>query len=180
MITREFRLYPFPDTAPRFPLEITGTIARRDRTLAHCAMNSGETWGPCCCPGRPATPARLDGLWRETCLEFFLPPQDSPRYWGIQPVARRPLECAPLPGLSPGDDRGNGLCRPALLGPARAGPLAINHAIDLAGIIPTYQALDAAASAVITDRHLETTYWALTHPGPQPDFHRRDAFLIDL
>ena len=52
--------------------------------------------------------------------------------------------------------------------------------IDLARIIPAHQALDAAASAVITDRHLETTYWALTHPGPQPDFHRRDAFLIDL
>ena len=24
------------------------------------------------------------------------------------------------------------------------------------------------------------TYWALTHPGPQADFHRRDSFLVEL
>jgi hypothetical protein len=24
------------------------------------------------------------------------------------------------------------------------------------------------------------TYWALSHPGPQPDFHRRDSFLMEL
>ncbi len=31
MTAREFRLYPFPGTAPRFPLTITGTVTRRDR-----------------------------------------------------------------------------------------------------------------------------------------------------
>jgi len=24
------------------------------------------------------------------------------------------------------------------------------------------------------------TYWALAHPGPAADFHRRDSFLVEL
>jgi hypothetical protein len=25
-----------------------------------------------------------------------------------------------------------------------------------------------------------TTYWALTHRGPEPDFHRRNSFILEL
>ena len=80
MTAREFRLYPFPGTAPRFPLEITGTITRRDHTLVLRYELRGDLEA-LSLPGPAAHPGRLDGLWQETCLEFFLAPPDSPRYW---------------------------------------------------------------------------------------------------
>jgi len=35
-------------------------------------------------------------------------------------------------------------------------------------------------AAVVKLRDGRVTYWALSHPGPRPDFHRRDSFLIKL
>ncbi len=179
MSARGFRLYPFPGTTLRFPLEITGTITRRDRTLLLCYELRGDL-GALLLPGPAANPVRLDGLWRETCLEFFLAPPDSPRYWEFN------LSPAGHWNVYRFRDYRQGMAEDATFAalPFSVQPEpALWHLtaeIDLAGIIPAHQALAAAASAVITDRHLETTYWALTHPGPQPDFHWRDAFLIDL
>jgi hypothetical protein len=47
-------------------------------------------------------------------------------------------------------------------------------------IIPAEQALEVAISAVIKLRSGNVTCWALTHPGPEADFHRRDSFIIEL
>jgi len=52
--------------------------------------------------------------------------------------------------------------------------------VDLTPIISPAQDLDAALSAIITGKHGEVTYWALTHPGEQPDFHLRDSLIIGL
>ncbi|MFZ2088101.1 MAG: hypothetical protein WAU47_05965, partial [Desulfobaccales bacterium] len=52
--------------------------------------------------------------------------------------------------------------------------------LDLAGLIPADAALDAAIAAVIKDRDGRVSYWALAHPGQQADFHRREAFIIEL
>lgn len=179
MTDREFRLYPFPGTAPRFPLEITGTVTRRDHTLVWRYALRGELTA-LSLPGPAARPSRLDGLWQETCLEFFLALPDSPRYWEFN------LSPAGHWNVYRFRDYRQGMAEAAaftaLPFSVRRQPscLFLTVAIDLAALAPAGQALDAAVTAVIRDRHLETTYWALTHPGPQPDFHRREAFIIDL
>jgi hypothetical protein len=33
--------------------------------------------------------------------------------------------------------------------------------------------------AVIESPHAALAYWALRHPAPMPDFHHRDAFVIE-
>ena len=179
MIAREFRLYPFPGTAPRFPLEITGTVTRRGRTLVLHYEIRGDLEA-LSLPGPAANPGRLDGLWHETCLEFFLAPPDSPRYWEFN------LSPAGHWNVYHFRDYRQGMTEDEAF---TALPFSIEKEqtlwhltveIDLARIIPAGQALDAAVTAVIRDRHLETTYWALTHPAIQPDFHRREAFIIDL
>ncbi len=50
--------------------------------------------------------------------------------------------------------------------------------VDLARIVPADRPLEVAIAAVIQAADGRLTYWALTHPGPQADFHRRDGFLI--
>ena len=56
--------------------------------------------------------------------------------------------------------------------------LALN--LDLKPIVPADQALEVSITTVIKSRNGEMTYWALTHPGPEADFHRRDSFIIEL
>ena len=60
------------------------------------------------------------------------------------------------------------------------GSLQLSLEVELEKIVPTDQALKINISAVIKTIKGRTTFWALTHPGPQADFHRRDAFIIDL
>ena len=131
-------------------------------------------------PGPAAQPRRLDGLWQETCLEFFLAPQDSPRYWefNLSPAGHWNVYCF--------RDYRQGMAEEAAFAALpfsvrrQSSLLLLTVDLDLTALAPPGQALDAAITAVIRDRHLETTYWALTHPGLQPDFHRREAFIIDL
>ena len=52
--------------------------------------------------------------------------------------------------------------------------------LDLERIVPSDQALEAAVSAVLKPKVGEATYWALTHPRPQADFHWREGFILDL
>ena len=52
--------------------------------------------------------------------------------------------------------------------------------VDLAKIVQADQALKVAIAAAIKLAAGELIYWALTHPGSQADFHRRDGFLVEL
>ena len=52
--------------------------------------------------------------------------------------------------------------------------------IDLSRVVPANQALEIGVSAVIESKNGETIHWALTHTGPEPDFHRRESFILEL
>lgn len=58
--------------------------------------------------------------------------------------------------------------------------LSLSLEIDLNKIVHADQVLDAGVSAVIKSIDGGVTYWALTHPGSQADFHRRESFVIEL
>lgn len=58
--------------------------------------------------------------------------------------------------------------------------LRLSLELDLGKIILTDQTLKVAISAVIKPVNGKITYWALIHPGPQADFHRRDSFILEL
>ena len=177
MTSRDFGLQPFPGTAPPFPLGITGLITRRGHTLTVRYELRGEL-AAVALPGGAEPPLRRHGLWEETCLEFFLAPKNSPRYWefNLSPAGdwnvyafesyRRGMQEEPAFATLP-----------FKVGQAPAA-LVLSLQVDLAGLIPTGENLEAAISAVIRGQDGGVTYWALAHPGPKPDFHRREAFLI--
>jgi hypothetical protein len=52
--------------------------------------------------------------------------------------------------------------------------------VSLAGCIPADQSISAGLSCVLEHVDGQKSYWALLHPGPQPDFHRSDSFLLKL
>lgn len=118
------------------------------------------------------TPARADGLWKTTCLEAFLKPDDGEVYFelnfspsgewaayrftgyreGMAPLARAPSHV--LTGEEEGVYRLIAyIDLPEAEGPCRLG-----------------------LSAVIEERAGAKSYWALAHPEGRPDFHHAKGF----
>ncbi len=58
--------------------------------------------------------------------------------------------------------------------------LTVTLNVDLAAIIPPDRPLEVAISTVLQHQDGRLSYWALTHPGPEPDFHSREGFVIKL
>jgi hypothetical protein len=179
MTGRGFSLVPFSSSGASDSFQVTGEIARRPDALAvHY-----ELLGPLdelAIPGPAAAPTRRDGLWEETCFELFLAVKNSPRYWefNLSPSGhwnayrfsdyRKGMEEEVAYGSLPFDiEREQDVLRLAA-------------EIDLSRIVPANRPLEIGISAVMKFRGGETAYWALTHPGPGADFHRRESFSLEL
>lgn len=179
MNSRSFSLKPFQETETRPKVKITGAIGRSSNTFSI----SYELRGPLSkivVPPPAEMPARRNGLWEKTCLEFFLAARNANRYWEFN--------------LSPSGDwnvyrfssyRQGMREEPAFMSlpfRVKSEPSALRLSLELGldKITLAKQALEVAVSAVIRSIDGTMTYWALNHPGPQPDFHRRDSFFIKL
>jgi hypothetical protein len=177
MNQQPFSLEPFTSAGPPSAFQITGDIARHSHILAIRYALQGPL-ATLVIPPPSDSPARKNGLWKETCFEFFLAVKDSPRYWefNLSPAGhwnvygfsgyRRGLQeeitfvSFPFSVQKDGDS------------------LLLALKLDLACIVPAHQALEAAISAIIQHQDGPPTYWALTHRGPKPDFHSRDGFIV--
>jgi len=135
-------------------------------------------------PQAGAEPARRDGLWQHTCLEAFWGLPGSEAYWELNASPSGEWNLYRL-------DRYREGLRPEPLGGAPRSQWTLTSApaggrrleLELwCGLPETLQAgaLEASLTAVLEHRDGMCTYWALTHPGPEPDFHRRDGFVLRL
>lgn len=179
MIERTFLLKPFPSDEPLPDIQITGIIYRSSNIIAVRYELTGLMAG-LVIPSPAAGPSRKHSLWKDTCFELFLGTWTSPRYWefNISPSGhwnvyrfndyRQGMQEEPAVTSLPFhiESRQDGLLV-CLEFPADA-------------IIPADQSVEAAVTAVVKTKDGGMTYWALVHPGQQPDFHRRDGFIIEL
>ena len=173
MNSRNFSLQPFGAGKPASPFAITGTISRRDTCLSISYLLTGPLQDLVIAP--PADkPARQWVLWEHTCLELFLAPRDAPDYWEFNLSPAGHWNLFRLDRLSPGYSGGAGLPGAALYRPlGRPETLTLALKVDLAAIIPADRSLEAGISAVLQARDGRLSFWALTHPGREPDFHNR-------
>ena len=174
-----FSLHPFGLTGPGLDLGITGQLSRRAPNLAIRYVLVGRL-AEVAMPAPAAAPARRRGLWEETCFEFFLGLQDSPGYWefNLSPAGtwnvyrfsgyRQDLTEEPAFTSLPFDLQ------------RRQDSLGVTLEIDLTRIIPAGRALEVGVAAVVKLTDGRATYWALSHPGPRPDFHRREGFSLNM
>ena len=174
MNARKFALQPW---APRPDLKITGKIARRGQTIIIHYELRGEL-AAVALPPPAGIPARRPGLWQETCFEVFLGTKNSPQYWEFN------LSPAGHWNVYHFADYRQGMAEEVAFASL---PFSVQRQpdsmllileVDLTKIIPADQPLEIGISAVIKLREGEATYWALSHPGPQADFHRRDSFSV--
>lgn len=176
-----FLLIPFTAPGGLEGLRIDGSVCRLGRQLQlHYRLQ-----GPLeelIIPSAPAkgAPERQDGLWLHTCLEAFWAVENQPDYWELNISPAGPWNLYKLnnyrEGLTP---------EPALAAMAtsivqRSNELQLKVAFSLPEAIGLDQVLQLSVAAVIEQQNKQISYWSLAHPGPEPDFHLRDGFLLRL
>ena len=166
-------------TASLLPdLQITGNIARCANTLTL----SYELLAPLAevvIPPLADKPVRKNELWQETCFEFFLGIKNFEQYWEFNLSPSVHWNIYQFDAYRQGMQEEIAFTSlPFSIHQADALLLALK--LDLAKLVPAEQTLEVAISTVINHTNSELTYWALTHPGLQADFHRRDSFLVEL
>jgi hypothetical protein len=176
---QDFSLQPFPPISPAFNFKITGHIARHAHHLAVRFALQGKL-AELVIPAPADLPVRKHGLWEETCFEFFLGVKDSPRYWefNLSPTGAWNVYC--FDGYRQGMAEETAFTSPPWRVRRRPDLLLVALELEIERIVAADRPLAVGIAAVIQLAGGGLTYWALTHPGPQADFHRRDSFLVEL
>ena len=134
-------------------------------------------------PNCSGQPLRQDLLWQATCLEFFLASAGYSDYWeyNLSPAGNwnvyhldsyrkglaEELAYKQLPFNVIRNDKQLSMSLTCALPPALASPTAA------AGF-------EVGVSAVLQSSSGELSYWAVAHPGSEPDFHHREGFCLKL
>lgn len=164
---------------PLSQLKITGSIARRSSNLAIRYALRGDL-AQFVIPAPADLPARRPGLWEETCFEFFLAVKHSPRYWEFNLSPAGHWNVYRFAGYREGMQEETAFTALPFSVRRQSDSLLLALELEVARIVRADQPLSVGITAVVKLAGGGLTYWALTHPGPQADFHRRDSFLVEL
>ncbi|MEO8355891.1 MAG: DOMON-like domain-containing protein [Chloroflexota bacterium] len=179
MTEHPFSLIPFHNSnIPK--IAIAGKTARQKNILTVHYSLTGKIEA-ILFPERSAHPTRKDELWTATCFELFLAIKDQPHYWEFN--------------ISPSGDwnvyrmdayRRVGFRRETFIQRLQfetqkeAACFSVDAMVDLSPIVEEDDPMEAGITSVIQTIAGNETYWALTHPNPQADFHLRESFIIEL
>jgi hypothetical protein len=184
---KTYSLIPFADEINpsgdrQIPLEIFVHVTYTKTKLSLSYELSGDITAIEFAQASP-TPQRRDQLWEKTCFECFLAPQNSSQYWEFNLSPSHDWNCYRF------DDYRTGMA------PENAwqqSPFQIyqqvtggkrhllNCHIDLLPLLPQPVPLQLGVTMVIAEKNGTLSYWALSHPAPNADFHQRDSWLISL
>ena len=187
MVSQVRRLSPHP-AAPAPSCSISAGMIWRETgalTLTYLVLplerNVHRSWIDQLLKARPDSSGsgqRLDHLWEHTCFEAFLAVPDQSVYWELNVAPSgdwnlyrfhdyRHLEAV--------EER----CSPpeVTVEPLGAG-VRCSVALDPCNFWPDALVPEIALTMVVEPTPGDLSYWALSHPGDQADFHDRRGFLV--
>jgi hypothetical protein len=183
---QSFSLHPFPPapqqitlTSSLLDLKIQGKIARLINTLTINYVLLGDL-EDIAIAAPSDSPTRQHNLWEETCFEFFLGLKDSERYWEFNLSPAGHWNVYRFDGYRQGMQEESVLTTLPFSVQTSSDALSLSLQLDLTAMIPAEQSWVVAIATVLKSKIGEVTYWALTHPGSEADFHRRDSFIQEL
>jgi hypothetical protein len=179
MTHHHFVLQPFSAGAPDFHFSLTGAISRRGDLLAITYTLTGPLRDLIIAP--PAEePARRWVLWETTCFECFLALEGDPGYWegNLSPAGH--WNFFRLTGYRQGIHEEPAIQVLPVAVSRQPGSLTLAADFDLAALIPPDTSFKVAISTVLQHQDGRLSFWALAHPGPEPDFHHPAGFIIKL
>ncbi len=179
MKDRSFCLQQFRSNGSEPKIRIIGNIARHSNIL----LLGYALIGPLAdviIPAPADVPMRKNALWEETCFEFFICADGSDNYWEFNLSPAGHWNIYRFTSYRAGMQQEQAF--QSLPFSVRVLDGALRHSRDHARekILPAGQALKVSVSAIINTVNDGLTYWALAHPGPQPDFHRKESFILEL
>jgi len=174
-----FSLQPFSPAQTLLSLKVNGKIFRRSNTLALQYTLIGHL-GELVIPTPADMSARKSELWKETCFEFFVAVRDSQPYWEFNLSPAGHWNVYRFAGYRQCMEEEKVFTSMDFSVRRQPQSLRLDLKVNLDKIVKEKQPLEVALSAVIELKEGELTYWALTHGGPQADFHRREGFIVKL
>jgi hypothetical protein len=176
---QSFSLIPYP--AGDLPqISICGAVERTVDQLSIRYSLTGDI-ASILLPAQTDIPTRKQDLWKATCFEFFLALPSQPQYWEFN--------------LSPSGDwnvyrmdayrqvnmrEENSIAQLPFEFRQTEEELSLAVSISLSPIISSQEPVLLGLSAIIQAADGRESYWALVHPGSQPDFHLSQSFAIEL
>jgi hypothetical protein len=128
-----------------------------------------------------ATPERLDGLWRHTCCEVFLGHAGGPDYleYNLSPSgawAAYAFSAYRVPATIPAVEA------PSIRLTRTTDGIRLDAHIARRALasLGDPAVLEVGLTTVVEHRHGGLSYYALHHPGDQPDFHDARGFVLRL
>ena len=173
-----FELIPYPAASlPR--IQIGGTVERRGNRLSIRYEARGAV-EDILFPAPSNPPVRRDELWKATCFEFFLAIPGQPRYWEFNMSPTGEWNVYRMDAYRQVNMREEMKFRELPFQFVTGTEHRLDIEIDLSPIIKPEQAVQLGVTAIIQTADGSETYWALSHPGKQADFHLRESFIIDM
>jgi hypothetical protein len=130
----------------------------------------------------PHNPERTDRLWEHTCFEAFIGITGSTAYREFNFSPSRQWAGYAFSDYRLPEQSATPITAPQIITRRFAGRLEIEATIP-ADALPAGRSLHIALSAVIEATDTvdgSHSYWALHHAAERPDFHQRDAFILEL
>jgi hypothetical protein len=122
--------------------------------------------------------ARKDELWHHTCFEAFLGLPGSDAYWELNVSPYGDWNLYRFSGYRSGGEPEPAACAPTLVLQQKTQALRCRTELDCSGFWPAAVVPEIGLTMVLEQPDGELSYWALSHPGDQADFHDRRSFLI--
>jgi len=176
-----FTLRPFCEDAENTPdIRITGSIARGLETLAINYQIAGK-YAALDLPETASVPERRDFLWKASCFELFIKEMDAEGYLEINLSPAGHWNIYRFDGYRKGMREEWRIDAPVVhVDDGMPDIWTISTEIHTGNIMPAIRPMQAAVSAVFKTVTGRLSYWALTHPCAEPDFHHRGGFVIRL
>jgi hypothetical protein len=126
----------------------------------------------------PAIPDRVDGLWKNTCFEFFVGNSEDKSYLEYNFAPSGQWAVYQFSGYRAGMAQSE--TGAPVISTAQSGDvLTVSVMLQLPDMT-RHADLWAGTSAVVATKSGEISYWALAHPAGSPDFHHKDCFALKL
>ncbi|MEO1593412.1 MAG: DOMON-like domain-containing protein [Cyanobacteria bacterium J06632_22] len=179
MTIREFSLKPFKSCDATVGVDVTGRISRHNDRLMLTYEVLGHL-GALVVPTRAAVPRRQDDLWQATCFECFLRPVSQSQYWEVNLSPSYCWNVYRFQAYRSGGQPETAVQALPFEVLSTSTALQTVWGFDLSVLGLAQQELAIAIATVLQVQDGPLTYWALSHPGPEPDFHHRDSFVMTL
>lgn len=158
------------------PLEIHAGVERLSATVLRFRyLMRGHIDGLVIPP--VSAPLRSNNLWRTTCFEAFLFRPDGPAYVELNFSPSTQWAAYDFAAYRDGMVHASLPAPPDLEVRRQAGSLELTATISLDA---ASEAGRLSLCAVVESPGGSLSYWAQSHAGDKPDFHRQDCFTLEL